>query len=40
MASRRIPMNKDELLNISQDRKTKRKKYRKTQRQNDRHIKG
>ena len=31
----RIPMNKDELLNISQDRKTKRKKDRKTKRQND-----
>ena len=39
MASRLIPRNKDELLNISQDRKTKRKKYRKTKRQNDRHIK-
>ena len=33
MASRRIPMNKDELLNISQDRNTKK---RKTERQKDR----
>ena len=35
MASRRIPMNKDELLNISQDRKAKRKKDKKTERQTD-----
>ena len=33
MTSRRIPMNKDEVLNISQDRKTKK---RKAERQKDR----